>query len=63
MDKTLELYIDCDNSAFGDGPEWRYEAARILRQLANDLENMESPRRLRDANGNNVGGVLYRDLD
>lgn len=62
MENTLKVYIDCDNSAFGDGPEWRYEAARILRELANRIESGDSPILLRDANGNNVGGVLYNEL-
>ena len=63
MGRTIKLFIDCENSAFGEGAEWRYEAARILRNLANDLENMDSPRLLRDVNGNNVGGVQYQELD
>ena len=34
MENTLKIHIDCDNSAFGEGNDWRREAARILRGLA-----------------------------
>jgi hypothetical protein len=62
MENTLKIYIDCDNSAFGSGNDWRHEAARILRGLASRIESGDSPFLLRDANGNNVGGVLYNEL-
>jgi hypothetical protein len=62
MENTLTIYIDCDNSAFEDGADWRHEAARILRGLASRIESGDSPFLLRDANGNNVGGVNYNEL-
>jgi hypothetical protein len=49
----FSLAIDCDNAAF-ENP--RAEIARILRELADDLENSDySMFRLSDINGNNVG--------
>ena len=63
MEKTLKIYIDCENSAFGDGADWRNEAARILRGLASRIESGDSPILLRDVNGNDVGGVQYQGLD
>jgi hypothetical protein len=49
----FSLAIDCDNAAF-ENP--RAEIARILRELADDLEICEySMFRLSDINGNNVG--------
>lgn len=50
----LRIEIDTGNAAFEDSP-WS-ECARILRQLADDMErNGGVPFNLRDINGNRVG--------
>ena len=55
----LRLYIDCNNAAFGDLPG--AEVARILRKLADDLQEncaeelAMAENTLRDFNGNSVG--------
>lgn len=50
---TLGFY--CDNAAFADG-DGRAEVARILRDVAQRIENGENPpHHIRDANGNTVG--------
>lgn len=51
MKFTLE--IACDNAAFED--DATEEIARILRELADDLDAGHSTAVLRDANGNRVG--------
>lgn len=58
----VTITLDCGNAAFDDAPG--YEVARILRQLADDAENVPGlPRqewngyKLRDVNGNTVGAV------
>lgn len=48
------IKIQMDNAAFSEGPAT--ELARILRQLADDVEQGGSEREtLRDYNGNKVG--------
>lgn len=55
--------IQCDNEAFAPAPT--FEAARILRDLADALENMElraedgERKTLRDVNGNKVGAAEF----
>jgi len=53
----LKLEIKMDNAAFDEegGDGWHYEAARILRDAADKIENGESEGNLRDFNGNLVG--------
>lgn len=63
MKFTVE--IECDNAAFADGCH-NYEVARILRELADDLDaglfdgNRKSTG-LRDANGNHVGQAVLHE--
>lgn len=59
MDKII-ITIKTGNAAFEafEGLE-HYEVARILRRLADKLENGSKPERLLDINGNNVGTVEY----
>ena len=53
---TLTITITMDNAAFD--PEPGPEVARILRKLADQLEdNVEKVSALRDINGNKVGEV------
>ena len=64
--KRFRLYIECDNSAFGDGPE--YEIASILRQVAFNVEHgacydYDKHRSLFDSNGNPVGTYRLKDED
>lgn len=54
MEKII-IEIDTVNSAF-EGCE-QNEVARILRKLADDLENYNEPKTLSDINGNKVGKV------
>ncbi len=54
---TLEIN-NTDNSAF-DYP--RQEVVRILRDLANKIENGSSPSILHDINGNRCGTVTISD--
>ena len=63
MEKSLTVEFVCENAAFGEEEEWRLEAARILRELAEKIEGGRSPRVLSDTNGNRVGSVFYEDLD
>jgi len=61
----LTIRIETDNAAFGDRPE--YETARILRRLADRMENTGLPDAegipLRDINGNRVGKAVVSDSD
>ncbi len=49
----FSLFFAMNNAAFEDMPE--REAARILRDLANGVENGALEGKLKDANGNTVG--------
>ena len=53
MDKVI-IEIDTTNAAF-EGYDGHLEVARILRKLADDLENEVGGEILRDINGNRVG--------
>ena len=56
---TLTIKIKMDNAAFADEP--MTEAARILRQVARDLETFGgSTNVLLDINGNTVGEATVR---
>ena len=52
---TYRIEIETDNAAFDGAP--MTEVARILRELADYLEETEQPadQRLKDINGNRVG--------
>lgn len=54
----MKIYIDTGNAAFEDG-NWKTEVARILRELAANIENYARPEKLRDINGNTCGKVEY----
>ena len=63
MKFTVE--IECDNAAFADGGH-NYEVARILRELADDLDvglfdGKRKSTGLRDANGNHVGQAVLHE--
>ena len=57
-ERTFDISIDCNSAAF-DGMDCGPELARILRSLADDLEQDEIVRgysaRLHDTNGNRCG--------
>lgn len=53
----FELWIDCDNAAFD--PTVNEEVARLLRVAADNVEAGELTRKLRDVNGNSVGGFRF----
>lgn len=50
----FDLKFKTDNAAFSDGDGPR-EVARILRKIADDVENGRECGRVHDANGNTVG--------
>ena len=52
------LRIKSDNAAFEEEPIT--ELARILRELADDLEGGNFPSSVRDYNGNKVGTVTLK---
>jgi hypothetical protein len=54
--KNLKIEILHTGTAF-DNPE--IETARLLRQLADRIENSDPPHILRDSNGNRCGNVMY----
>lgn len=65
---TFRVTIDCDNAAFdNDGCFNGHELARILRELADGLDNAnvqpddigDDPLPLRDVNGNVVGQAAF----
>lgn len=63
MKFTVE--IECDNAAFADDCH-SYEVARILRELADDLnaglfDGKRKSTGLRDANGNHVGQAVLHE--
>ena len=62
--EQIMLGIETTNAAFVDGGECpdaaEFEVGRILLVLAGRLRNGERPHRLRDLNGNTVGGVTYQ---
>lgn len=55
-DNPVEIMIQTENSAFQDGNR-QFELARILRKLADDIENGNKVKSLMDINGNKVGEV------
>lgn len=64
MRLSLEMHLD--NDAFNDGSGGACETARILRQLADSIDNVECLDEgmsfgLRDTNGNRVGAAKVED--
>ncbi len=58
MTSMFRLQIETENAAFEPSP--RLEVARILRELAERLEQgLFGGRRLHDINGNNVGSFRF----
>ena len=55
--ENIKIEFETVNSAFEDAPE--IEVARILRELAHQIESGYRPSSLRDINGNKVGIVEY----
>jgi hypothetical protein len=55
--KMIKIEISTSNQAFE--LDAQVEVARILRELADKIEQGEEPTRLRDLNGNSVGSVTY----
>lgn len=51
---AFKLTIETDNAAFQDG-EPAFEVARILREVADAMENGTNEGPVRDVNGNRVG--------
>ena len=51
----IRIEIETSNAAFKDDPN---ETSRILRELADKLEEGKKPTWLIDANGNTVGAVV-----
>jgi hypothetical protein len=56
--EQIKITINTGNSAFEGGEG--YELARILRGLADKLENGSEPSKLMDINGNSVGTIEYK---
>lgn len=52
--------IDCDNAAFEDEPG--HELARILREVADKVEEGTLVGKLRDINGGTVGAFQFHHL-
>lgn len=61
----FDLYISTGNAAFGEGPrDAGLEVARILRELADRIENgIEDETSLFDVNGNCVGRATFDPED
>ena len=66
---TLKIEIRCDNAAFfnddGDGKAIGAECARILRNIAHEIKDLDNPDGdtipAMDANGNRVGSARFVD--
>lgn len=56
MFDKITITINTGNSAFEENPN---EVSRILRNLADKLENGKQPTKPMDINGNSVGTVKY----
>lgn len=54
----MKIELKTDNAAF-DGDDCDIEIARILHQLATNIEKGNRPNSLYDINGNKVGRVVY----
>lgn len=59
--ERITITIETTNAAFGENNRERIaEASRILRTLANKLDNGKTPESLQDENGNTCGTVSYQ---
>ena len=56
--KTFKLTIDLSNAAF-EGRIWMEELPRLLRAVAQKIENEEEIGTILDINGNTVGNVRF----
>jgi len=54
--KSITIKIKMTNAAF-EGVNYQHEAARILKELANKIDDGRIPLVLFDVNGNSVGTV------
>jgi hypothetical protein len=68
MSGIFTVTVNCGNASFADAFEPErdklargYEVARILRELAKDLENGHASGRLRDSAGNVVGNYSFQE--
>jgi len=55
----FELNFNTDNAAFSDGNK-PYEIARILREIADKIEDGQTEGNIRDINGNTTGTFKVR---
>ena len=55
----FSLKLKTDNAANSDGNK-SYEIARILRELADKIEDGQTEGNIRDINGNTTGTFKYR---
>lgn len=57
MNTVIQINIATDNAAFE--PDWQHEVSRILKRLAEKLDNgLDEDTILRDINGNRAGELL-----
>lgn len=56
--EQIIITINTENSAFEGNEE--HEVARILRNIADKIENGQQPRKPMDINGNSVGSIEYK---
>jgi hypothetical protein len=60
---TFTVTIDCDNAAFGPAPD--FEIVRILREIADRIDNrgivLNQVDGVLDSNGNPAASFLLRD--
>lgn len=61
MSQRITIIIETGNSAFEDAPD--SEVARILRAMADRIEETGEPPRPCDANGNRCGSVSVEQLE
>jgi hypothetical protein len=60
----FNLNFDTDNAAFNEHPgAMREEIARILKRLAQKIENGETPHKIFDINGNKIGEIDFDEQE
>lgn len=58
--KSVSIQFNMDNAAF-EGDRWRNELTRILRELADKIEDDTlNSNKIRDINGNPIGYITIR---
>lgn len=57
--KKLTISMNTENSAFEGNTE--YEVARILREIADKIEQGHEPTKVMDINGNKVGEIEIKE--